>query len=112
MTSPPMPRRWPRAQRFALSAAGSDAEASYRSGIVASRHEEGRASYDAARRAWATTFRLEPDDGLYLGEVRSGPVSVAEMVESLDSCGKTHRDALAALERLLDRGLVTPVPAL
>ena len=33
------------------------------------------------------------------------------MVESLDSCGKTHRDALAALERLLERGFVTPILA-
>ena len=111
MTSSPSPRRWPRTQKFALSAEGGEAEAHYRSCIVASREEAGRASYDAARLEWATTYRLQPDDALYLGEVRSGPISLADMVESLDSCGKTHRDALSALERLLERGFVTPVLA-
>ena len=103
------PRRWHPTQRFALSATGAECEAEYRSRIVASRDEVGRASYDAARTAWATAYSLQPDDGLYLGEVKSGPISLGEMVESLDSCGKTHRDALVALERLLDRGLITAV---
>lgn len=115
MTLPPppphTPRRWPRAQRFALSARGIEAEEKYRSCIVASRGEQGRVPYDAARAAWAEEHKLQPDDALYLGEVRSGPVSLAEMVESLDSCGKNHRDALAALERLLDLGFLTTIAA-
>jgi hypothetical protein len=108
--STPPTRRWPRAQRFTLSAEGSEAEEKYRSIIVASRQDEGRASYDAARMAWASEYRLQPDDALYLGEARSGPVTLAGMVESLDTCGKTHRDALAAVGRLLDCGFVTAIP--
>src|SRR6516165_8893588 len=65
-------RRWPRSQRFALTDKGRDAEASYRSTIVSSRTQEGRASFDAARSTWAESFRLLPDDGLYLGEVVGG----------------------------------------
>ena len=56
MTTAPEPRRWPRTQKFALSAEGGEAEAEYRSCIVASREEAGRASYDAARSEWATKF--------------------------------------------------------
>ncbi len=111
MTVTESPRRWPRGQRFALSTTGAGCEAEYRTRIVASREEAGRASYDAARAAWALAYALQPDDGLYLGEVRSGPMTLGEMVESLESCGKTHRDALSALERLLDRGLITAVAA-
>jgi hypothetical protein len=107
MSAPPTGvRRLHRSQKFVLSAEGRDAEDSYRSGIRASRHEAGRASYDAARASWAASYGLQPDDALYLGEVREGTVTLADMVESLDSCGKTHRDALAALGRLLDRGLL------
>ena len=47
------------------------------------------------------------DDGLYLGEVGGGPVGLEQIVESLQSCGKTRKDALTALERLLDAGLIS-----
>jgi len=106
MTAAPTPRRWPRAQKFVLSRTGLEVEASYRAHVQGSRAVEGRASYDAARAAWAGEHRLDPDDGLYLGEIRSGPASLADMVESLDACGKNHRDALSALDRLVQRGLV------
>ena len=54
MLQDPSPRRrWPRSQRFALTDKGRDAEASYRSSIVSSRSQEGRASFDAARSTWA-----------------------------------------------------------
>jgi len=54
MLRDPSPRRrWPRSQRFALTDKGRDAEASYRSSIVSSRSQEGRASFDAARSTWA-----------------------------------------------------------
>ena len=59
MLRDPSPRRrWPRSQRFALTDKGRDAEASYRSSIVSSRSQEGRASFDAARSTWAESFRL------------------------------------------------------
>ncbi len=103
----PPKMRWPRAQRFSLSTQGSAAETAYREQIVASRQTMGRASFDAARVAWAATHGLQVDDGLYLAEVASGPVSLPQIVGSLESCGKSRTDAIAALERLADAGMLT-----
>jgi hypothetical protein len=108
MLQDPSPRRrWPRSQLFSLSAKGTDAEARYRTTIIASRAQEGRASFDAARSAWAAAFRVQPDDGLYLGEARSGPIKLEQLVEALETCGKTRKDAVAALERLVDAELLS-----
>src|SRR5207249_8987695 len=52
-------RRWPRSQRFVLSAKGADAGQKWRATIVASRSEGGRGSFDAARDAWAQPLRLQ-----------------------------------------------------
>lgn len=98
--------KWARTDRFALGPAGVDAEAAYRASVVASRHEAGRASYDAARAEWARQFSLEPDDGVYLGELRDGPAKVSDIVEALESCGKTRDEALGALNRLVEAGFV------
>jgi hypothetical protein len=105
----PRPLRWPRSQRFGLSATGAEAEASYRSLIVASRAQSGRASFDAARAAWAGTYRLQADDGLYLAEVAPGGVNLTQIIAALETCGKTRPDAIAAMERLLDAGLIAPL---
>ena len=102
---PPTPLPAPR--RFGLTDKGRDAEASYRSSIVSSRTQEGRASFDAARSTWAVSFRLLPDDGLYRGEVASGPINLEQIVKALEACGKTRQDALPALERLFDAGLIS-----
>ena len=108
MLQDPSPRRrWPRSQRFALTDKGRDAEASYRSSIVSSRSQEGRASFDAARSTWAESFRLLPDDGLYLGEVAGGPINLEQIVKALEACGKTREDALTALGRLFDADLIS-----
>ncbi|MBI2891970.1 MAG: hypothetical protein HYY06_00345 [Deltaproteobacteria bacterium] len=103
---PPSPRRWPRSQQFKLSERGTAAESSYRSTIIASRTEEGRASYDSARLAWAESFHLQPDDGLYLGEVREGPIRMEQIVDALLTSGKSRKDAVSALERLFDEGMI------
>ncbi len=104
---PSVKRRWPRSQRFSLSRLGSEAEASYRSAIVEARAREGRAAFELARTAWADALRAEPDDGLYLGELRQSALNLQQLVEALETCGKTRADAFAALERLEDLGLVT-----
>ncbi len=103
---PSVKRRWPRSQRFSLSQLGIDAEAAYRSAIVAARAEEGRAAFDAARTAWAEGLQAQPDDGLYLGEIRQAAMNLQQIVDALETCGKTRTDALKALERLEDLGLV------
>lgn len=76
------------------------------SAIIASRTAEGRASFDAARASWAAEFHVQPDDGLYLAEIRGGAVTLGQIVEALETAGKTRKDAIAAVERLVDAGLV------
>lgn len=99
--------RWPRGQRFALSSKGHEAAAAYRDSMVAARSVEGRASFDAAQKAWAQTHGLGVDDGLYLAELASRPLTLREIIAALDTCGKTRADAIAALERLADAGMLS-----
>jgi hypothetical protein len=99
--------RWPRSRRFVLSAKGVVAEVAYREDIIASRAVSGRESFDAARSAWAVQFGLKADDGLYLSEVAVTPATLSQIVASLDTCGKSRRDAIAALGRLDDAGMIT-----
>ncbi len=107
----PPRRRWSRSQRFSLSETGRAAEAAYRSQIVASRSEEGgRTSYDAARTAWATAHGIQPDDGLYLGELATGPKTLQQLAEALETCGKSRDDARPAVERIFDANLIVADP--
>ncbi len=107
----PEKMRWPRNQRFVLSVQGIEVEKSYREIIVASRVETGRASFDVARETWAGQFRLQADDGLYLAEILEKPLTMAELVSALESCGKTRTDAMAAMGRLFDAGYISSAPA-
>lgn len=109
----PPRQRWPRSQRFSLSETGRAAEAAYRSTIVAARSkeaEEGRVGYDAARAAWATEHGIEADDGLYLCELSSGPMTLQQLAEALETCGKTRDEARPALGRIFDAGLIVADP--
>jgi len=102
-------KRWPRSQRFQLSSKGSEAEASYREVIVAARVESGRQSFDAARAAWASRLTLDPNDGLYLGELQSGPRSIEEITRALATCGSTKQEVHVAIDRLTGLGLMEAV---
>lgn len=108
----PPRRRWPRSQRFILSEKGVTAEADYRSTIVASRADAagGRDAFDAAREQWARTWGVQTDDGLYLGEVKAGPKTLEQLVAALESCDKTKQDAIDAVGRTFDAGLVVTAP--
>jgi hypothetical protein len=108
----PPRRRWPRSQRFVLSEKGITAEAEYRSVIVTSRDEQirSRDAFDVARATWARTYSVQADDGLYLCEVKAGPRSMEQLVEALESCDKTKQDAIEAIGRTFDAGLVTTAP--
>lgn len=108
LRDPPPRLRWNRSQRFVLSPRGREVEEEYLTRIVASRENAGRDrdSFDAARTTWAQVHRLQPDDGLYLAEIRPGPLNVAQLIERLVACGKSRNDAIAAMERLVDSGLV------
>lgn len=104
-------RRWSRTERFVLSAEGVGAEESYRSRVVASRSEGGRASFDAARAAWAEPLGVKPGDGAYLGVVRQGPMSLQQIADALEESGESRKEATEAIERLFDAGLVVGVSA-
>jgi hypothetical protein len=99
-------QRWPRTQKFTLSERGRSAGELYLSDIVAARAEAGRSSFDAARAAWAAQFQIEPDDGLYLAELASSPMTLERMVAALETCGKTKKDASESMGRLFDTGLI------
>jgi hypothetical protein len=101
--------RWPRSQKFSLSDSGSRAEQDYREVITASRSDAGRASFDAARKLWAGALQVEPDDGMYLGELRAGPRTLDELWRALETCGKSRTDLKAAIRRLTAVGLVLAV---
>lgn len=104
--TPTAPPRFQNRDQFSLTPAGRIVEASYRSRIVASRAEPGRRSYDAARSAWAVSAGLEPDDGVYLGELRPGAMDLGMIVEAVTVCGEKRIDGIVALGRLLDAGLI------
>jgi hypothetical protein len=99
-------KRWPRSQRFVLSTRGADAELQYREMITASRAESGRTSFDSARAGWASPLSIQPGDGLYLSELQSGPRTLEELTRALEACGSNRREIKAAIERLMDVGLI------
>lgn len=112
LQDPPPRRRWPRSQRFILSEKGVTAEADYRSTIIASRDDaaRGRDAFDAARTEWARTWGVQTDDGLYLGEVKAGPKTLEQLVTALETCDKTKQDAIEAVGRTFDAGLLITAP--
>ncbi len=118
MTSLPMleslkPRagkRWPRGQKFMLSAQGTSAENAYREAVQTAR-AQGRVALDAAQRAWAEPLHVDPIDGVILGELRGGKRSIAELARTLEDCGTSAAEVKSAIDRLVDAGLVEPVPA-
>lgn len=89
---------------------GKAAEASYRSTIVDARNVSGQASFEAARVEWARAANLEPDDGIYLGELRDGPTKLTELTAAVAICGKSASDATKALKRLVSAGFIEATP--
>jgi hypothetical protein len=107
----PARARWSRTAKFTLSPRGLEVESEYRERIVFSRGGEGgRSNFDSARADWAQRHNLQPDDGLYLAEVRTGPIRLSGIVAALESCGMLRSEAVAALGRLVDTGLVVAGP--
>jgi hypothetical protein len=101
--------KWLRSQRFQLSPAGRRAGDDYRNVIIAARREAGRKSFDAARAEWAARLTLTASDGLYLGELESGPKTIAEMATALDGCGPELGDVRAAVDRLVRLRILEPI---
>ncbi len=97
--------RWSRAHRFTLSARGRDAELAYREGIVSSRLQPGRASFDAARATWAARYAVQADDGVYLCELAADGATLSQLLTAVTVSGQTRQDVVAALNRLDDVGM-------
>ena len=103
-------KRWPRGQKFGLSARGVEADAAYRAAVAAAR-ASGRNALESAEREWAQPLGLLPGDGVVLGELRSGRHSIADLARDLEDCGVSAGDVKAAVDRLCDAQLVEPQPA-
>jgi hypothetical protein len=101
-------KRWPRGQKFALSARGVEAEAAYREAIAAAR-SSGRSNLEEAQRAWAAPFAVQPHDGVVLSELRAGKKSIADVARALEDCGTSQAEVKAAIDRLTDATLVEAV---
>ena len=103
------PKRWPRGQKFTLSAEGATAEESYRA-AVASARARGRAALDAALAAWAAPLGVHPGDGVLLSQLREVRRGIGELSSALEDAGIAAEEVRAAIERLVASGAVTPVP--
>jgi len=106
---PAQGRRWPRGQRFALSSQGVAAEAAYRAAVMDVR-SLGRDALTQAERRWAETLGLSPSDGIVMAEIRPGRRSLADLARALESCGTAPAQIRESVDRLVERGLVEPLP--
>lgn len=102
-------RRWPRGQRFQLTEAGTAAETAHAEAVREAR-AQGRGALDSAQRRWADGLGLEPCDGVVLTEMKPGKKSLGDLAHALDDCGRTKADVKASVDRLVEKGLVEPLP--
>jgi len=100
--------RWPRGQKFQLTANGREAEARYQEALQGARDKGGRAVFDEATSAWAGPLGVRPGDGAYLAELKAQPRTVVDLVEQLQDGGATKAEAKAALDRLIAAKLAEP----
>jgi hypothetical protein len=101
--------RWPRGQKFVLSAAGEAADLLHRETINGCRGS-GRSSLDAALLAWAGPLGVKPTDGVLLGQLRGQRRGFNELASALETSGIEAAEVKAAVERLVAAGLVEPAP--
>jgi hypothetical protein len=109
MQTPDYPLTLGRAARFRLSTRGRSTEAAYRSQVDVTRGPARRTAFERARSDWAHSHGLEPDDGVYLAELRGGSLTLTQLGEELAVCGQKRDMISAALLRLVSRGLVERV---
>jgi hypothetical protein len=103
------PRRWPRGQKFTLSAAGETAELAHREAVNGAR-SSGRASLQSALAAWAGSLGVQGGDGLLLVELRGQKKGLNDLARALEDAGIEAAEVKAAVDRLVVAGLAQPVP--
>lgn len=102
-------RRWPRGQRFGLTAAGLAAEEALAAAVREAR-AQGRATLETAQLRWAEPLGLQSTDGVVLAQLRQGRQSLAGVAEALADCGTTRAEVKLAMDRLVERALAEPLP--
>lgn len=101
---------WKPRQRFHLAPAGHAAAESYQNAIRAAQASASpRTDLDRAKQEWADGLKLRPMDGIVLDELVAGRTCLAEMKETLESCGLTLREARGAIDRMRAAQLIEPV---
>jgi hypothetical protein len=103
------PRRWPRGQKFTLSAAGLEAEQAYRE-VVNGARSSGRPALQAALSAWAEPLRLQAGDGILLTELSGQKKGLNELSRALEDAGIEPAEVKAAVDRLVLAGLAEALP--
>jgi hypothetical protein len=84
-------------------------EAAYRSHIAAVRGARAGTAFERARCAWASSHGLEPDDGAYLVELSTRPLTLKQIGEGLAVCSQSREMVLRTIGRLVSRGFVREV---
>jgi hypothetical protein len=102
-------KKWPRGQKFTLSAAGLEAEEAYRTVVLGAR-SSGRTALEAALTSWAGPRRLAGGDGVILAELSGKRLGLSHLCEALETSGIVPEEVRAAVGRLVDAGIVEPVP--
>ncbi len=102
--------RWPRGQKFTLSLSGREAHETHRAAVLSARGLS-RSSLDAALAAWAVPRKVEPGDGVLLGELLDRPRGLPDLTRALEAAGASAAEVRAAVGRLVGAGLVDPVRA-
>jgi hypothetical protein len=102
-------KRWPRGQKFTLSAAGAEAEEAYRNAVLGAR-ASGRSALDSALAGWAGPRRVAPGDGVILAELSGKRVGLSQLCDALEPAGIVPDEVRAAVGRLVDAGIVEPIP--
>jgi hypothetical protein len=102
--------RWPRGQKFQLTALGREVEAGYQQVLQGARDAGGRTAFDEATKAFAAPLGIQPGDGAFLGELKAQPRTIVDLLELLEDGGATKAEVKAALDRLIAAKLAEPVP--
>jgi len=106
-----MTPRFGRSQKFRLSAKGLEALKAHEASVVSQRAGPGgRAAFDQARAEWSSALGLRPDDSLYLVEFGDAGRTIHDATAALRDCGPTPKDVKEATTRLLEVGILEPVP--
>ncbi|HET8541650.1 MAG TPA: hypothetical protein VFL83_17360 [Anaeromyxobacter sp.] len=102
-------KRWPRGQKFTVSALGEAAQDAYRAAVRDAR-ASGRAALDSALAAWAAPRGVAPADGAILSELAGKRLGIGALCEALETTGIAPDEVRAGIGRLVAAGIVEPLP--